>query len=1826
MVDGSWSIGAENFQQIRQFLSTLVSSFDVGPEQVRIGLVQYSTTPRSEFLLNTYRSKEDILQYISSFPYMGGGTQTGLGLDFMLKEHFVEKAGSRGGRSVPQIAVVITDGKSQDNVESQAQDLKRKGIVLYAIGIKDADEDQLTEMATQPHSQHVYSVSDFAALQEISQGIVQTLCTTVEEVKRQLLQLSQECAKATVADIVFLVDGSSSIGIGNFQEIRQFLRSVVNGLDIGPDKVRIGLAQYSDDTTTEFLLKDHMDKTSLLAAVDALSYQTGGTETGEAITYLQENYFTEEAGSRASQRVPQIAVVITDGDSTDDVMAPAKSLRQHGVIVFGIGVGEANRKELESIANRPPDRFLSSIANYQALKMMKDRLLHTVCISVEDQRQALEERFADIFFLVDSGMSPADFQQVRALLTRLVNQLNIGASAYRLGLAQYGPDIRVEFLLNAIQTKEETQTAVKRFRQRRLQPGEPRKLGSALEFASTNFFTSEAGSRAAQGYRQFLVVISGKDSDDPVYKESRLIKSSGVTVVGMSLGASMQEMRVVATAPHTYQSITTVPALRAIFEREELETILTGDCKAAKLADIVFIVDESGSIGTPNFQLVRTFLHSVVNGLEVSPSRVRVGIVTYNEKSTAQVYLNTFNDKKELLKFIKILPYRGGGTNTGKALEFALKEVFIAQRGSRRAKGVQQVAVVITDGESQDNVSTAAANLRRDGITVYAVGVKDANDAQLVEMASHPPHKHKFIVDSFAKLKSLEQSLQKMLCHNILRKAVSLSTRRTGIKEGCVQTDEADIFFLIDHSGSIYPKDFKDMKMFITEFLHTFRIGPQHVRMGVVKYADSPDLEFDLTEYTDAKTLEKAVEGIRQIGGGTETGRALEFMGPHFDRAMVTRGHKVPEYLVVITDGKSSDQVKVPAEKLRAQGVIVYAIGVKNADAVELGEISGDPKRTFFVNNFDALRPIKDDIITDICSQDACKDTPGDLLFLIDSSGSIFPQDYQKMKDFMKSVVGKSLIGQNQVHVGVMQFSTVQQLAFPLNLYYSKEDMSKAIDDMQQVGGGTLTGGAITDVSQYFDASKGGRPGTRQRLVVITDGEAQDQVKGPAEALRAKGVLVYAIGVVDANTTQLLEISGSPDRTYAERNFDALKDLESQVAMELCDPERECKKTERADIIFLVDGSTSITLSKFRSMQKFMGSMVNQTTVGKDLTRFGVILYSNEPKSVFALKTYNSKREVLKAISALKSPYGDTYTGRALAYSLEFFSDAHGGRAALQVPQILVVITDGDATDRNSLLPPSVALQDKGISVFSIGVEGANRTQLEIMSGHDTSRVFYVDNFDALETLYTNISHVLCNSTKPVCEKQQADLVFLIDQSGSIGPSDYDTMKQFTTGLVNSFKVSETLVRVGLAQFSSTFQKEFYLNEFYSEPVVTKHIVDMEQLGGGTNIGLALDSIREYFEASRGSRRSEGISQNLVLITDGESQDDVEEAADRLRALGIEVFAIGIGHVHDLELLQITGKAERLFTVHNFGSLEKIKQKVVDTICKSKPIKEASACSIDVAVGFDISRENRAPGETLVSGHAKLEAFLPEVARYVSSVPGLCCVGLEPVKTNIAYKVVARDGRSLYDFNFEPHSKDVVNKVMTSNMAEPTYFNADLLKAFRKTFSTQSRAGVKVLVIFSDGLDEDVMALEQEAELLRQSGVSALLTVALEGARDPAQLQMVEFGRGFGYKLPLSIGMGSVGSSLLQQIVSPAPREAQRLPAVAGRRQQQLSHIWNMISIHNGPLVLFEAIWMSLFVVVSCLFVVVGPDSLSTYFRVKGPFRVRALDPEGAPSNPSSGL
>uniref|UniRef100_A0A8C3IEV9 VWFA domain-containing protein n=1 Tax=Chrysemys picta bellii TaxID=8478 RepID=A0A8C3IEV9_CHRPI len=360
---------------------------------------------------------------------------------------------------------------------------------------------------------------------------------------------------------------------------------------------------------------------------------------------------------------------------------------------------------------------------------------------------------------------------------------------------------------------------------------------------------------------------------------------------------------------------------------------------------------------------------------------------------------------------------------------------------------------------------------------------------------------------------------------------------------GCVDTEEADIYFLIDGSGSIYPNDFQDMKVFMNEMISTFQVSANGVRFGVVQYESTPQTEFTISQYNSVKQLKEAVRNIQQLGGGTSTGDALRYMKSLFAKAA---RDSVPKLLIVITDGESQDQVTKAAEELRQEGIVIYAIGVKNAVEKELKDIAGTDDRMFFVNDFDSLKLIKHDIVQDICSPDGksmvapegsypkilhkYRTKSTDIILLVDSSESIRPVDFQKMKDFMQLIVNRSDIGADKVQIGLLQFSSEPQEEFQLNRYGSKADLRRAISGIRQIKSGTMTGKALTFASSYFDEPKGGRPRVKQYLIVITDGEAQDIVREPAETIRGKGITIYAIGVLHANNSQLVDIAGSQDK------------------------------------------------------------------------------------------------------------------------------------------------------------------------------------------------------------------------------------------------------------------------------------------------------------------------------------------------------------------------------------------------------------------------------------------------------------------------------------------------------------------------------------------------------------------------------------------------------------------------------------------------------------------------------------------------------------------------
>uniref|UniRef100_A0A4W5QB82 VWFA domain-containing protein n=1 Tax=Hucho hucho TaxID=62062 RepID=A0A4W5QB82_9TELE len=410
LVDGSWSVGRENFKHIRSFISALAGAFDIGEDKTRVAVVQYSTDTRTEFALNRHSKRGELLKAINTLPYKGGNTMTGDAMDYLLKNIFTEVAGARKG--FPKIAMIITDGKSQDPVEEYAERLRNIGVEIFALGIKGADENELKEMASIPHNTHVYNVPNFDVIKTvqkklITQGDVGSLSGGDHRLQADpdahdgwdeapggicgahpdLRQRPGPVPRDRVRDQPVRVIG---IGLQNFAKVRAFLEVLVNSFNVGLDKIRLSLVQYSRDPYTEFALNTYNDIASVVKAVRTFPYRGGSTNTGKAMNYVREKIFISTRGARTS--VPRVMVLITDGKSSDSFKDAATNLRNIDVEIFAVGVKDAVRSELEAIANAPAATHVYTVEDFDAFQRISKELTQSICLRIEQELLNIKKR------------------------------------------------------------------------------------------------------------------------------------------------------------------------------------------------------------------------------------------------------------------------------------------------------------------------------------------------------------------------------------------------------------------------------------------------------------------------------------------------------------------------------------------------------------------------------------------------------------------------------------------------------------------------------------------------------------------------------------------------------------------------------------------------------------------------------------------------------------------------------------------------------------------------------------------------------------------------------------------------------------------------------------------------------------------------------------------------------------------------------------------------------------------------------------------------------------------------------------------------------------------------------------------------------------------------------------------------------------------------------------------------------------------------------------------------------------------------------------------
>ena len=192
----------------------------------------------------------------------------------------------------------------------------------------------------------------------------------------------------------------------------------------------------------------------------------------------------------------------------------------------------------------------------------------------------------------------------------------------------------------------------------------------------------------------------------------------------------------------------------------------------------------------------------------------------------------------------------------------------------------------------------------------------------------------------------------------------------------------------------------------------------------------------------------------------------------------------------------------------------------------------------------------------------------------------------------------------------------------------------------------------------------------------------------------------------------------------------------------------ECENSG-IDLVFVLDGSGSITATRFQLIREFVESVSDTLTIGLQDSLVGVIVFSGSASIEFNLQQHTSKATLLPAINpGIPYPTGGTNTAAALQLLLSSAQDGTMGVRNGRT-QIAIVVTDGRSNNRRRTIAAADTLHAAGIyQVYAAGLGGANIDELNAIAS-DPSLVFFTDEFD-MDT----VIELTENFTQTICKEE----------------------------------------------------------------------------------------------------------------------------------------------------------------------------------------------------------------------------------------------------------------------------------------------------------------------------------------------------------------------------------------------------------------------------------------------------------------------------------------
>ncbi|XP_051942784.1 collagen alpha-1(XII) chain isoform X5 [Hippocampus zosterae] len=1250
-----------------------------------------------------------------------------------------------------------------------------------------------------------------------------------------------KCSVSAIADLVFLVDGSWSVGRENFKHIRSFIAGLAGAFDIGEDKTRVAVVQYSTDTRTEFPLTRYTRRGDLLQAINSLPYKGGNTMTGDAIEYLLQNIFTEEAGSR--KVFPKIAMIITDGKSQDSVEEHARRLRNIGVEIFVLGIKGADDDELREMASTPYNTHVYNVPNFDMIQDVQKNIINEVCSGVDEQLSVLisgEEMVEPASNLLVTEMSSKSMR-----VTWDPSQGYI--TGYKLVLVPMVPGInRQELYIVATQTSINV-----------------RDLAPDTEY--------EISLYALKGLTPSEAIVA-MERTQPVKVRTEC-----------SLGVDVQ-------------------------------------------ADVVLLVDGSYSIGLQNFAKVRAFLEVLVNSFDIAPNKVQLSLVQYSRDPHTEFALNTHHDINAVVKAVRTFPYRGGSTNTGKAMAYVKDRIFTNARGARN--NVPRVMVLVTDGKSSDSFKDAATNLRKIDVEIFAVGVKDAVRSELEAIANEPSDTHVYEVEDFDAFQRISKELTQSICLRIEQELLKIK------KKSLLPPENLEFSEITSRSfRATWTAPVSDVLSYLVRFRKAQDVTGDYITLAVPH--DTPTAV--LPHLSPLTTYEVNVFGQYEKGDsfpltGEET--TLEEKGRV--RSLRVTEETTSSFRVSWKAAPGSVlRYRLSYVPLSGAGEILEAQTIGDETTIVLEELF--PITTYRVSvSAEYITGMGDEMQVDGTTKEAIG-SPRNL--------RVFDETINTMRltwDAAPGNVRQYVIAYKPAEAGerrevTIRGDTTQALLENLQpeteyeLFVSARYTSGLGDPL--LGTGTtleelgsprnLVTKDPTDTT--FIVSWVAAPGkVRQYRItwqsMFTPESGEKTIPGPFTSTILEGLTpetryqVSVHAVYGHGEGQPLAGEETTDISNAGRVIAVSEETEKSMKVTWQPAPgnvvnyRVTYKPQsggRQLAAKVPGGNTTTVLRRLTPLTTYDIIVVPVYRSGEGIARQG---------AGTTLTPYKGPRN-LQTSEPTKTSFRVTWDpapGEVKGYKVTF----HPAEDDIDLGELLV-----GPYDNTVVLEELRADTKYTVNVFGVFEGGesmplAGEEKTTLTSGPEPPPVELAD--------------VMCKTSA------QADIVLLVDGSWSIGRLNFKTIRSFIARMVGVFDIGPKRVQIGLAQYSGDPKTEWHLDAHQTRESLLDAISNLPYKGGNTLTGLALNYLlQNNFKENVGMRPS--ARKIGVLITDGKSQDDVNINSQRLRDEGIELYAIGVKNADENELRSIATDPDdiHMYNVADFSFLLDIVDRLTDNLCNS---------------------------------------------------------------------------------------------------------------------------------------------------------------------------------------------------------------------------------------------------------------------------------------------------